>query len=277
MKISVFKKSFTGKDSGGRLAREMGANLLYETSPLPELMKREKHVIINYGRPFIPDRLISKKRTIILNNPSCVPSSSSKRLTFLHLQEAGVPHLSFTASKKEAAQWNKNSPIIARHLAGSSGGKGIEMILPGSTVPAAALYTLWYDKDLEFRIFVVDGKVVQIVEKKRMSKEKREELYIDECDELIRTHGRGWVFAHYDLSLDTASLEAVGNIGKAAIEAVGLDWGSVDVLVKTKKNKEREADSIVVCEINSSPGLKDPITLRLMSQAFLDYCFKMNK
>jgi glutathione synthase/RimK-type ligase-like ATP-grasp enzyme len=79
----------------------------------------------------------------------------------------------------------------------------------------------------------------------RVSADKFERLpqAIRELSFWIRNHANGWIFGRHNV----VSHPEAARISVAAIGALGLDFGAVDVRVRDSK--------AVVLEVNSAPGL----------------------
>ncbi len=92
-------------------------------------------------------------------------------------------------------------------------------------------------KKKEFRVHVVNGSVIDVQQKK-----KRNGV---ETTSLIRNLANGWIFAHEGV-VEPAGLR---EMGVAAVAAVGLAFGAVDIIWNEKQNQ------CYVLEINTAPGL----------------------
>jgi hypothetical protein len=80
-----------------------------------------------------------------------------------------------------------------------------------------------------------------------------EEHGITEVNELIRSHHNGWIFARGNARLrhlDGVYKTPIAEEALIAIEAIGLDFGAVDVIYN---NPTRQA---FVLEVNSAPGME---------------------
>lgn len=176
-----------------------------------------------------------------LNTCRAIYIASNKLETFQHLEENGVSHVPYTASKKTAQGWLEKGSVIFARTTGGQGGSGITIVGPGhaSVLPDLPLYTLYVKKKKEFRVHVFGGQVIDVQQKK-----KRNGV---EADSLIRNHDNGWIFAHEDVVEPTGLRE----LGVQAVQALGLDFGAVDIIWNEKQNK------CFVLEVNTAPGLSD--------------------
>lgn len=252
---------------GRKLARAFNA---YEVTCgfRPNKKVPDGALVLNYGRSEWPiwfhDAI--ERGVKILNSPSAVSVCVNKLTTLRVLSTHGIPTLEFTDDKAVAAQW---SDVIVRSVLNGKQGKGVERYLGSSvaSLPEAPLYTKFYDKTHEFRVHVVNGEVIDLVQKKRLGSKKRAERGIEEVDDLVRNHKKGWVFAHQDLICDAGGgRDELESMAVAACSAIGLDFGGVDVLARyTETGVFRDA---VVCEVNSAPGMSSPTTFKRYVKAF---------
>ena len=76
--------------------------------------------------------------------------------------------------------------------------------------------------------------------------EKRKRRNLENVNIYIRSWNNGWVFCHKDIFVP----EGLTDIAVNAINALGLDFGAVDLLWSKKENL------IQVIEVNTAPGLE---------------------
>ena len=258
---------------GRKLANHFGANEV-TCGFRPKFKVPDNAFVLNYGRSAWPIwYLDARERGVtFLNTPSAVVNSVDKRLTLELLSNAGVKCLDWTTSAEEAYAWYlTGDDVIVRTIAQGKQGKGIELCTPSyprseggkdpKDYPNAPLFTRHYTKDVEFRVHVVNGEVIDYVQKKRMGKKKRDKLGLTAADELIRNHKRGWVFAHNDI----IHSELVKQLALDTVKVLGLDYAGIDILAKVSGGKVYDA---VVCESNSAPGMSSPTTFKAYTQAF---------
>lgn len=220
-------------------------------------------VVINFGGAAPPFTLHDTMR--VLNKPEAIAISANKLRTFEALQKANVPTVKWSVDKGEVAKWQaKDHKALARLNLNSSGGRGIKIVGPGEPIPQAPLYTRNFPKTHEFRVHVVNREAIDIVEKKI-----REELKDDKSNRIIRSHRNGWVFAHDNLAIsDPTDLATLRRCACSATLAVGLDFGAVDILCILDDSKPRRLKSLVVCELNSAPGIENKATMSAYVKAF---------
>lgn len=234
------------------------------TSKKPKHGIPEGAVVLNYGRSEWPKwgNEFVKNGGKLINHPDAIKISSDKLATLDVLEEAQIPSLTYTNNKAEAQGWlDKGMAVIVRHILKGKQGNGVELISPGQPLPNAPLYTLFYDKTHEFRVHIVKGQVVDYVQKKRMGKEKRNKRGLEEVNDVVRNHKRGWIFAHNDI-LDFPEIR---QMSLDAVDAVGLDLAAVDVLARVdSRGRLRDA---LICEVNSAPGMSSTPTFNAYVKA----------
>lgn len=223
-----------GSDSAKALAQ--GLNVL-RINGKKFLGKRD--VVINWGNSeVVPKSRWGNVRTI--NSPNAVAKASNKIDTFIELTKKGIVTVPWTTSSPHAQGWlQSDDVVVARTYVNGSQGRGIRIITgDDTTFPNAALYTKYVPKCHEYRVHVMFGEVIDF------SKKKRKEGV--EVSEFIRNHSNGWVFCK-----DGAVLpDKVAKLSIEAVNALGLDFGALDVLYK-----ERD-DKAYILEINSAPGIE---------------------
>jgi glutathione synthase/RimK-type ligase-like ATP-grasp enzyme len=197
--------------------------------------RRANDVIINWGNSEQPEWDAAG----ILNDPAAVAVAVNKLSTLESLEEAGVSHVPFTKDVQEALDW-EDVFIVVRHKLEGHSGEGIEMF-EGLVPPHAPLYTRFIPKSVEYRVHVFQGEVIDYTKKiKRIDGEIKSRIK----DDRVRSHANGWEYIR-----DVAPRESVKELAIAAVEALGLDFGAVDIIRSKRKN--------YVLEIGTAPGLSD--------------------
>lgn len=224
-------------------------------------------VLINWGMRKIVG--LSRYDTI-LNHPDNVVNASNKLNTLEILTNADVPTLVYSHNRSDAEEWIKErgdgeyekgefdtisdqfltSKIVCRTLLSSSAGKGVVLADKVEELVDAPLYTIYYKKNKEYRYHVLNGRVIDVQQKKRLSKEELEKRgFTTKPPSYIRNLANGYIFAREDVTV-------IPEIAKTAIESVkalGLDFGAIDILA----NLDEDGNYIdsCVCEVNTAPGL----------------------
>lgn len=192
------------------------------------------HIVINWGFTGSFDGRIT------YNQPAGIRNASDKRRSFKCFSDAGVPTLDWTLDQGRAQELNRQGKRIYGRTASGMAGNGIVVYEPYSIIGSHELYTVGFNTHREFRIHVVGGKAVHTMEKKRIRN------YDGEPDVLVRSHRRGWVFCIRDLD---PIPPAVQRAAIQAVEALGLDFGGVDIGLDRTHN-------VAVFEVNTAPGLE---------------------
>lgn len=185
-------------------------------------------LVINWGSSGLPAGI----GDAVLNRNS--GRASNKLEAFNALKEAGVCVPNFTTTKAEAT-WELG---LARTILNGSSGRGILLWNRGEQIPDAPLYVEYIKKKHEFRVHVLRGNVIHVQQKKLKNGFEANK---------IRSHDNGYVFAVNDIQVP----ENVKSQAVAAVAALGLDFGAVDVVYNAKQERA------YVLEVNTAPGLCD--------------------
>lgn len=196
-------------------------------------------VVITWGNPRLPSWLTPSPRGVrdLLNYPLYVNVAHNKLLTFQRLQERGVSIPEYTCDREIARRWGC---VVARQVLTGSGGKGITLCSKHQEIPEAPLYVCYVKKSAEYRVHVFRGQVIDIQEKR-----KRRD-FEGTVDTKIRNHNKGWVFCRDDVHAPDSVIQQA----LRAVEALGLDFGAVDVIYNRHYNRA------FVLEVNTAPGLE---------------------
>lgn len=110
---------------------------------------------------------------------------------------------------------------------------------------------------IEYRIHVVNGKVVLVQQKRRAAGWGENEKY----NSVVRNVESGWIYAVNDV--DAVGLEASKEAAIDAINACSLDFGAVDIVYQQGTSRA------YVLEVNTAPGLdEDGSALAAYTEAF---------
>ena len=225
--------------SGGAKALGIRAGILRATRK--QVAKHgDFDVIINWGRS------TRRFNGVYINEPDKVNLSSDKSASFALFSERGVPTVPFTTERAVAQEWLENGQtVVVRKLTRANSGRGLELVDadPKSKpkVPAAPLYTAYVKKADEYRVHVVRGEVIDVQQKRIRSGADR-----DSVDTRVRNACNGWVFCRGDVACPASVTDAA----MRAVDALGLDFGAVDI----GYNRKKEAP--YVYEVNTAPGLE---------------------
>lgn len=220
------------------LRRALGRHCrIVRRSPIP----RQYNFVINWGNS--NDILFRRPDTYVFNQPNSVADSVNKIRAFQLMGEGGVRVPEFRTSPP--SEVNEESSIwLARHNVHGSGGTGITVVRGGERFPVAPLYVKYVRKTAEYRVHVAFGCAFFCQFKLRRREEEQ-----TKDQKLIRNHDNGWVFAPRDIE---ELPDGVSEQAKAAIAALGLHFGAVDVVMGKKDELP------YVLEVNTAPGISSP-------------------
>lgn len=187
---------------------------------------RNGDIVINWGNAIVPRWDYSS----IINSPLSVQIAKNKLSTFQKLQEHGIRTVEFTTNPQEAMEWED---IVERHLLESCGGKGIRFSKP-DTISRAKLYTRLLNPTEEYRVHVFDGEIIDYSKKVKRG----------DGSDLIKSHDNGWYFIR-----EVRPRDGLIEMAKNVINAIGLDFGAVDII--------RHDGKRYVLEVNTAVGLSE--------------------
>ena len=260
---------------------------------------RSNHIVINWGNSHRSERMADVP---MLNQPEAVAVASNKLLTFQELHENAVPIVDFTVEKNTAQGWiEEGATVFVRNKLTGHSGDGIDVVKPVEAtdhedrgmlesmienlsnhgydylaeevesevgrledteqveVPEAPLYTKGIDNKGEYRVHVFNGEVILYQKKSRKRDEDGEVETAEGEDADVRNLESNWIYRTGSLN----KLERIEDLAIKAIEALGLDFGAVDIIM----NQEGE---VFVLEINSAPGLGNTDSVEAYTEAIND-------
>jgi glutathione synthase/RimK-type ligase-like ATP-grasp enzyme len=178
----------------------------------------------------------------LVNTFTAVKRASNK-LSAFNAMEGTVSIPEWTESRIEASKWlAEGITVVARTILNGHSGKGIFICTKEDEVamPAASLYVKYIPKKEEYRLHVHNKRVFFIQKKMR-----KLDVPDDDVNWKVRNHQNGFIYANKDVAV---AQEACNN-AIAAITALGLDFGAVDIIWNEKQDK------YYVLEANTAPGL----------------------
>lgn len=192
----------------------------------------------------------------VFNEPACVSVASNKLSTLEILKQNSISVPEFTSSYADAVDWMESEVIfLERHSLTGHSGAGIRVIKGEEILAEAPLYVQYIKKKDEYRVHVFKGQVVDVQKKRKRDGWRDNENYSSE----IRNLSTGWVFTREDV----VEPEGLRELAIASVQALGLDFGAVDIIHNTKKG-------LFVLEVNTAPGLEGQ-TVEKYGQAIINY------
>ena len=133
--------------------------------------------------------------------------------------------------------------VVVRSLTSASEGRGITIVPKEELTQNAPLYTEYIPKKKEFRVHVLDNRVIDVQEKRKRKGGEQKEFQ-------VRNTANGYVFCRGDV-VEPADLR---DTALSAVRALERTQGAVDVIYNEKQNK------CFVLEVNSRPGMTGSTT-----------------
>lgn len=200
--------------------------------------------VINWGSSQLPPFPGAK----IINQPEAVALATNKLTFFKTFGEDSdlvVPYTTDVAKVREWLQAGKT--VVARTKLTGHSGEGI-VLLEGkdAEIVKAPLYTLYVPKKDEYRVHVARKQVenannIFVFDIQRKAKKAD----VEEANFKIRNLANGFIYARNEL----VTPECVEDVALKAFEALGLDFGAIDIIYNAKQ------DRAYVLEVNTAPGL----------------------
>lgn len=208
---------------------------------------RVNDLIVNWGNSHDPTTW-SHSHSIMLNKPQFIRLAVNKLETLSRLLEDGVPTVEWSCARSTADRWlSQGDMVVERHNLIGSKGDGIRIVQEESEdnyeLQDAPLYTRLVNRAREYRVHVFDGQVIDLQQKKRRVTGVTNDG--NDSDGTIKNLDNGWVFVRDDI---TPPPRSIFDVSIRAVQALGLDFGGVDVLVKDGQ--------CYVLEINTAMGLE---------------------
>jgi hypothetical protein len=247
-----------GSEAAQLLATELKTKRVSENG---NYVYRPNHLIINYGNKRMPIWANGVKVNV-LNNWDAIRISSNKLTALQCFRDNSVQTVEFTTDKAQAIAWIKKEKVVmCRTILNGYGGHGIVIAKNEKELVDSPLYCVYKKSIAEYRVVIVNGIVVDFMQKKR--KLDFEEQTGKEINGMVRNHENGFIYARNEVSPPKQVLdEAV-----KAVTALKLNFAGVDIIYNQKENKA------YVLEANSSIGMEEGgTTLKRLSVAFKAIC-----
>ena len=168
-------------------------------------------------------------------------SGVDKLTQFKTFKQHEISSPDFTTDRAVAATWLRDgSVVVCRTLLRASEGRGIVLAEREDQLVDAPLYTRYVKKKKEFRVHVLNGKVIDVQEKRK----KRE--HTDERDTRVRNLANGYVFCRDNV----VQPDGLSDLAIKVTTALGYSLGAVDVAYNERDNR------CFVLEVNATPGME---------------------
>ncbi len=201
---------------------------------------KQRSLLLNYGSSISP--FWGQVGTWI-NKPSNCAQAGNKLSAFQLFKNHSIPTPDFTTDVAVAQRWiQDNATVVCRTVLNGHSGRGIVLVDTVDKLVQAPLYTKYKKKRKEFRVHVFKNQVIDVAEKRKRKIEHRP----PDFDGYIRNLANGWVFCRDNVT-KPADLDG---LAIAACNALGLDFGAVDIIWNERDNK------CYVLEVNTAPGLQ---------------------
>lgn len=232
MPSNIIIYSYSRKSKSAKvLAEGLGATIVTRKS---NYIPSTDDKVINWGCSSLPRWW----KVSYLNNPIAIGRACNKLTTFHCLVSNHVRTPDYSTEYEDAKDWIDDGSIVyARTLLSGHSGKGIILMNDVHELVEAPLYTKFLGHDREFRIHVMKGTVMDAVEKRQRDSNVTPDMY-------IRSNKRGWKF-----NRNVNFPQDVLDQAVKAVNALGLDFGALDIGYKSSEDKA------YVFEVNTACGL----------------------
>lgn len=223
-------------------------------------------LLINYGASTKPSYGDALKKTMGITFNSTINASitSDRVMVDTTLHQNGLYTLGMSKDKKYISNM-----LAAGHKMYDHGLKKVftsptDPEMEGSVGPWSRLQ----NKDEEYRVFIAFGAVVDIAKKVRATKAALAGMGLKQANPEIRTYNNGWRLSRKAAKVSHPMSKAQ-DVAKKAINFLGLDFGSVDVMVRL--NSDGDANGYHVIKVSSAPSLLVDKTYDSYITAFSGY------
>lgn len=208
---------------GGKVLRREGSRFIF----------RRGDIVVNWGDIDPPP--------FVTHNRENVRTASNKLLFFQRMAEAGLDRLVPQFWTRRGDIPADAYPVVCRTVLAGHSGAGIVIANDMAGLVDAPLYVKYEKKKDEYRVHCSRDQIIAVQRKARRLDQPEADVNWQ-----IRNHDNGFVFVRggFDAPDDVTAAAT------AALGAVGLDFGAVDVIWNEKQGRA------YVLEINTAPGLE---------------------
>lgn len=237
---------------GSRSAKELANLLGGKVLKLQGSKFRPKagDTVVNWGSGKVPE--FGPARVL---NPD-TSSASNKKTSFIKMHQSGVRVPDFVTAGQDRVEGRPlkevasdlGLPVVCRTKLTGHSGEGIVIANTPEELVEAPLYTKYIKKQDEYRVHVMKNPNAEFDYHPFFIQRKARKLDVAEPNWQVRNLAGGFVFV--EAPIDEVPQD-VRDQAENAVEALGLDFGGVDVIWN---QKERKA---YVLEVNTACGLEE--------------------
>lgn len=248
MRMSIYPYNKASK-SAKLLSRALGIKRIKHQNS--KFKGRMSKMVINYGSSSLPSEVLKCR---VLNKPENVELASNKLKTFRKLSEnseINIPEFCTNINDAES-MLEDGSKVVVRSVLNGHSGQGITIVGDSIDLITAPLYTKYIAKKFEFRVHIVNGKVIDLQRKARSR-----EVADENVNWQIRNHSNGFIFMRENVELPEETKEMCIK----AVNQLGLDFAGIDLIWNEQEDK------YYILEVNTAVGLTGT-TLERYTEAF---------
>ena len=240
-------------ESGNALARALGLRIIRHTG---STFKGFGNKVLNWGCSDLP---IQVRRAEVFNKEHSVDWAINKIKAFSRMTEGGVRTVPWTTDIAVARTWmEEGARVIGRTRVKGKDGEGLRECVDDLSLDGCRLYTKFIRAEREYRINVVRTYRAEFHEWLHEGACQRKvplDGFRGQLNPDIKTssNGYGFKFVTQNIPFD------VIRTANAAIDALGLDFGGVDVLWDGTQSH--------VLEVNTAPQFT-PRVIQTLTPAF---------
>lgn len=217
--------------------------------------QRSTHLVINWGMGANP------KGFTLLNDIDGVNKARNKQRCFDELAGSGLVEYipDTTTNRITARNWieREGNKVFSRTTLSGRSGAGIVVANDIDSLVSAPLYVKGIENiSREIRVHVFKDSVIDFAQKKRMNSERLEELGIT-ANPNIKNLNNGYIFARAGVAIPRIAME----VAVDSINALGLDFGAVDIILSSRGGNEWP----YILEVNTAPGITGSSVLKYAS------------
>ena len=235
IKVLAYKN---GSESARAIRDALGIKMLKKQGS--KWVGKDGDTVINWGSSAPFDGIGD---AVYLNTPEAVARAANKLTTQAELSDDVrssnyiLPYMTNIRTAKEFIE--QGETIVCRTKLTGNSGDGIVIAEKVEDLVDAKLYTVYKKKQQEYRVHVFDGEVISIQRKAR-----KHDVADDDVNWQVRNLDGGFIFARTGFDVP----RSVTRAAKAAVKALGLDFGAADIGYHDK-------EGTFVYEVNTACGL----------------------